>query len=122
MITDYMKNSLGESYFKVQEGKKVAWCFVCDESDESPQRIAENLEVNITRRTEFHDLPQIVMMIYNSVTYNDMEPVDINDMMGDYEIDMASLARYENYIEERDGHLWAMPRIVDSIYEDFDII
>lgn len=95
MIVDWVKNSLGETYYKIKEGKKIAWCFVCDNWDESPQRIAENLEVDITSRTEFHDLPQIIMMIWNNFMNNGMEPVDINEMMDGYEVDMDSLIPYQ---------------------------
>ena len=122
MIVDWIKNSLGETYYKIKEGKKIAWCFVCDEWDESPQRIAENLGVDITSRTEFHDLPQIIMMIWNNFINNGMEPVDINKMMDGCEIDMNSLIPYQLDIKKKDGCLWAMPRIVDGIYRDYDII
>ena len=122
MIVDWMKNSLGETYYKIKEGKKVAWCFVCDNWDESPQRIAENLEVDITSRTEFHDLPQIIMMIWNNFMNNGMAPVDINEMMNGYEVDMDSLIPYRLDIKKKNGHLWAMPRIVNGIYRDYDIV
>lgn len=122
MIVDWVKNSLGETYYKIKEGKKIAWCFVCDNWDESPQRIAENLEVDITSRTEFHDLPQIIMMIWNNFMNNGMEPVDINEMMDGYEVDMDSLIPYQLDIKKKSGHLWAMPRIVNRIYCDYDIV
>lgn len=122
MIVDWVENSLGETYYKIKEGKKIAWCFVCDNWDESPQRIAENLGVDITSRTEFHDLPQIIMMIWNNFMNNGMEPVDINEMMDGYEVDMDSLIPYQLDIKKKSGHLWAMPRIVDGIYRDYDII
>ncbi len=122
MVVDWVKNSLGETYYKIEEGKKIAWNFVCDERDESPQRIAENLEVDITNRTEFHDLPQIVMMIWNNFINNGMEPVNINKMMDGCEIDMNSLVPYRLDVKKKDGCLWAMPRIVNAIYRDYDII
>lgn len=122
MIVDWVKNSLGETYYKIKEGKKIAWCFVCDDWDESPQRIAENLEVDITSRTEFHDLPQIIMMIWNNFMNNGMDPVDINEMMDGYEVDMDSLIPYQLDIKKKSGHLWAMPRIVNRIYCDYDIV
>ena len=122
MIVDWVKNSLGETYYKIKEGKKIAWCFVCDNWDESPQRIAENLEVDITSRTEFHDLPQTIMMIWDNFVNNGMEPVDINEMMDGYEVDMDSLIPYQLDIKKKNGHLWAMPRIVNGIYYDYDIV
>ena len=122
MIVDCVKNSLGETYYKIKEGKKIAWCFVCDDWDESPQRIAENLEFDITRRIEFHDLPQIVMMIWNNLTKNGMEPVNINKMMDERVIDIGPLVPYREEIRESDGCLWAMPKIIEFIYRDYDII
>lgn len=122
MIVDWVKNSLGETYYKIEEGKKIAWNFVCDERDESPQRIAENLEVDITNRTEFHDLPFVIKMVWNAITTNGMNPVNINKLMDEREIDIGPLVPYREEIRENDGCLWAMPRIVNGIYYDYDIV
>lgn len=122
MIVDWVRNSLGETYYKIKEGKRIAWCFVCDDWDESPQRIAENLEVDITRRIEFHDLPFVIKMVWNAITTNGMNPVNINKLMDEREIDIGPLVPYREEIRENDGCLWAMPKIVDFIYRDYDII
>lgn len=109
--------------FYAFDSKKKRDAWVEDhEWDGYPNRTAENLEVDITNRTEFHDLPQIVMMIWNNFTSNGMEPVNINKMMDGCEIDMNSLVPYRLDVKKKDGCLWAMPRIVNAIYRDYDII
>ena len=62
------------------------------------------------------------MMIWNNLTNNGMEPVNINKMVDEREIDIGSLVPYREEIREKDGCLWAMPKIIEFIYRDYDIV
>lgn len=120
MIVDCVKNSLGETYYKIKEGKKIAWCFVCDNWDESAVTIAENLEGDHFRgRVYIYDEPEIVMAIYETMVNNGIEPVDVSELTKGQPIDFSALEPYEDdiSINPDNGHVIALTSFISHFYE-----
>lgn len=120
MVSNYITNIDGDTYFKVFNGYKYAWVYVCNSSDESAATIAGNLEGNHYRdRVYIYDQPEIVSDIYEAMVNRDIQIVDVSELTNGNPIDFDALEPYQNDIDvdPDNGHVIALTSFISHFYE-----
>lgn len=110
----------GDTYFKVFNGYKYAWVYVCNSSDESAATIAGNLEGNHYRdRVYIYGQPKIVSDIYEAMVNSDIQIVDVSELTNGNPIDFDALEPYQNDIDvdPDNGHIIALTSFINHFYE-----